>query len=217
MTLQNGLITAQAAYLWSDTAFWDPATGKLMWHDTKIFQGTEWPWAGSVSTVGPNPHEIAFGIGREHPRDLDQLIYSASSALQKFCAEGHLGRVLIAACIPEPILFRIASDAIGPTRPFEPAFLEYQASSGNSTQAYKTAERCGMDVPRMRRIIDAQIAEPFDGAGQTAHLGRDCWIGGNVVELEVRPEGMSSHILRTVPDRSRALEASNAAGQASLM
>lgn len=70
--------------------------------------------------------------------------------------------------------------------------------SGNSSAAYQLAIANGFTPERMARVIDAQIAEPIEGTGNLAQLGKRVWIGGNVVEFAITAEGVEGRVLRPV-------------------
>lgn len=198
MTLQNGCVTGSTAYLWTDTAHWDEATGEVVCYDTKAFQLQTWPAAGVLSCIGGNPHEIAFAIGKAWPSDIPALLAEAVKALRTHCLAGGSGRVLLATNRDGPRLFIVASDGAGVGEPFEPVELLSFTSSGNKSAAYQLAIDKGFTPDRMARVIDAQIAERFDGVGSLARFGNRVWIGGNVVEFAVTPDSVDSRVLRSV-------------------
>lgn len=204
MTLQNGLIHGSTAFLWADTAHWCGQTGRHLCNDTKAFQLHTWPAAGILSCHGGNPLTIASAIGEAWPVDVDDLLRAAARALYSYCAAGGGGRVLLATNLDGPRLFLIASDGAGLGPPFYPLELAHYTSSGNASPAYAEATRKGFTPARMARVIDAQIAEPFDGIGPLAHLGKRSWIGGDIVELAISPTGVDSKVIRTVAEPQKA-------------
>lgn len=198
MTLQNGLVQGRKAYLWADTAFWDSQTGDLVCYDAKAFQGLYWPFCGVMSCHGSNPHDLARTIGYAEPSNLSDLLAKARNALIGYCATGSTGRLLLASYEDGPRLHLIASDGAGIAAPFEPVEVDYYVSSGNDTLPYKMAAKRGFTPKRMAKVIDAQIAQPFTGAGELAHLGKGSWIGGNVVRFEIGESGVTSDVERAV-------------------
>lgn len=198
MTLQNGCITGSTAYLWTDTAVWNGQTGEVACYDTKVFTIQTWPAAGVLSCDGGNPHEIAFAIGNAYPEDVPALLAATVKALRSYCLSGGRGRVLLATNLDGPRLYMIASDGAGLGQPFEPIELLSFTSSGNSSAAYQLAIANGFTPERMARVIDAQIAEPIEGTGNLAQLGKRVWIGGNVVEFAITAEGVEGRVLRPV-------------------
>lgn len=198
MTLQNGSVSGANAYLWTDTAIWNGSTGEKLGYDSKAFTITTWPAAGVLSCHGGNPHEIAFAIGNAYPTDEAELLKATVDALRAYCLKGGEGRVLLATNKSGPRLFMVASDGAGLAEPFDPVELLSFTSSGNKSAAYQLAIANGFTPERMARVIDAQIAEPGEGMGRMAAFGAGVWIGGNVVELAVTPEGIKDRVLRNV-------------------
>jgi hypothetical protein len=201
MTLQNGMVQGRKAYLWADTAYWDGGTGELTCYDTKAFQGLFWPFGGIMSCYGGNPHNLAKAIGYAEPSDLSDLLTKARNALLGYCADGSTGRLLLASYENGPHLHLIASDGAGIAAPFEPVEVDFYVSSGNDTPAYKMAAKRGFTRKRMSKVIDAQITQPFTGAGVSAELGIRSWIGGNVVRMEVSDSGVTSVVERACVSR----------------
>lgn len=195
MTLMNGCVHDGTTTLWTDSLWWDVETGNPAFNAVKGFQGTFWPFAGVVSCAG-EPLLIEDEIGL--PADVPELLEQVRAALRAYYMRGGAGRVLLGTNLDGPRLFLIASDATGIAAPFEPAELLSFTSSGTGTAAYRRAIERGFTLKRMRRVIDAQIAEPFDGEGSLASLGRQTWIGGQIVEIEVTPAGVDSRVLRQV-------------------
>ena len=181
MTLQNGLVHGRKAYLWADTAIWDGTTGEIACYDTKAFQGLHWPFCGIIACYGRNPHDLAKAIGYADPSNLSDLLFKARNALIGYCADGSTGRLLLASYEDGAHLHLIASDDVGFAAPFEAVEVDHYVSSGNDSTAYKMAMKRGFTAKRMSKVIDAQIAQPFTGAGMATELGNRVWIGGNVV------------------------------------
>lgn len=193
MTLQNGARIGTEAFLWADTAYFDAATGKTCAFDTKAFLGLQWPFAGTLSTIGGNPHDIATEIGSACPMKAGELLSATAKATRRWCKAGGAARVLLAMHDGGPRLFMVASDRWHPdVAPYEPAELQHYCSSGNRSAPYLLAQACGWTVERMLAQIDAQRAEPHDGTnGAVGH-----WIDGNAVELRVAALGVTSRVVR---------------------
>jgi hypothetical protein len=201
MTLQNGMIDAQKAYLWADTGFWDMNTGELVGHDTKLFQGTGWHWAGSVTTWGAPQRNLISDISFGNVKTLDSLLLSAVEALRAFVANGGGGRVAIASYEDRPRLHMIACHEMFPGSgygPFEPTEVGHFVCSGNETPAYRDAAAKGFTPERMRAVIDAQCLLKWEGQGPLAALGPRTWIAGNVVRVDVGADGVTSAVERAV-------------------
>lgn len=200
MTLQNGLIYRRKAYLWTDTEYFCGETGRSLGTDTKNFYLHTWPAAGVLSFHGGNPLTIATAIGEQWPVDVDDLLAKAVDAVRAYCAAGGTGRALIATNLDGPRLFVIASDGAGLGPAFCPLELTHYTSSGNTSRAYQRALRLGMNPARMAKVIDAQIAEPFEGIGPLSRLGKRRWIGGEIVQMEVSATGVENRVIRTVDE-----------------
>jgi hypothetical protein len=206
MTLQNGLVHGGRAYLWTDTAFYDAFTGELLGFDSKAMQGLYWPWAGVLSSIGGDPHEIARMVGEAWPADVPSVLRATAAALRSYASHGHTARVLLATWQDRPQLWMVATDDAGGDGPFVPTEATHYLNFGNTLPAYKRAAAKGFNPKRMHRVIDAQIAEPFELAGTFAATGRRHWLGGNVVEIEVSGEGVESRVLRPVSVGAGAAE-----------
>lgn len=199
MTLQNGCVTGSTVYLWTDTAWWNGETGEEIGFDSKAFYLRNMAAAGVLSCHGGNPHEIAFEVGRAAPGNVAELLSTTADALRAYCLRGGFGRVLLATNLDGPALYMIASDRIWPDRePFEPVGLHFYTSSGNQSAAFQLAAAAGFTPQRMERVIEAQIAETFDGTGPLANLGKRRWIGGEVIEVSIAPAGVESRVVRSV-------------------
>jgi hypothetical protein len=198
MTLQNGCITGPSAYLWTDTLYWNGETGEPIGFDTKAFQLQTWPAAGVLSVSGGNPHEMAFAIGNAWPLNVEALLAETVKAVRTYCRSGGFARVLLATNLHGPRLHMIASDGAASGEPFEPFELLSFTSSGNQSAAYHLAVGAGFTPERMAKVIDAQIAEPFEGVGVLERLGKQNWIGGNIIEIEVKATGVESRVVRAL-------------------
>jgi hypothetical protein len=160
MTLQNGAIIGSKAHMWCDTAFMDAATGKTVFYDTKAFQGLFWPFAGTTTTIGGNPHQLMRNIGNAYPKDHDELVEITRRQVIGYAAGGHLVRVLLATCNPSPRLVMVASDDLGFAKPFEPVEMTAYTSSGNQSAAYQLAIANGWTRARMLSVIEHSTPNP---------------------------------------------------------
>lgn len=200
MTLQNGLIHKGRAYLWTDTALWEAATGKAIGEVSKAFTGTQWPWGAVLSGTmrTDDPYRVQKAIGDAWPANPAELIEVTRDALRREALQGLMGRVLLAYPCPEygARMFLIASDELPFAKPFEPfETVEYMCFGNGEPWA---AEFAGKDLTpsMMRRFIDRQIENP----SQTVLGWQGRTIGGNVVELKVTAEGVDSRVLRPIPE-----------------
>ncbi|MBL9066456.1 MAG: hypothetical protein JNN10_09205 [Sphingopyxis sp.] len=198
MTLQNGLIHRDRAFLWSDEGHFDAATGELVLLQSKAIQCQWPPFAVSASSNGGNPHDIFSAIGEAAPSDLSALLSACADALRAYAAQGYLANLLIAAWDNEPRLFFASThEAHG-----EPAFIPFEVlhhvSTGQHLPAYHAAVAEGLTPRSMARLIDAQIASPFALEGPLSASGERTWYGGGVVQIEVSRTGVTERFIRMV-------------------
>ncbi|KRA84180.1 hypothetical protein [Altererythrobacter sp. Root672] len=198
MTLQNGLVCGDKAYLWCDTAYFDYSTGELLGFASKALQGLNWPFAGVLSSIGGDQHEIARDIGEAYPQDVPSLLSAASEALRRYAAKGFMARVLLATWEDRPKLWLVATDACTREGPFMPCEAVHYLSAGNDLPEYKRAVRKGLTPKRMARVIHAQLKHPVEAAGPPGAAGYRIQYGGNVVEIEISRHGVDSRVLRAV-------------------
>lgn len=201
MTLQNGLVHGSKAYLWTDTAHWNPDTGEILAHGTKVFNSTVWPYAVSFSTVGGGLGFFADEIGTANPQGLEELLGAATDALRWYAREGGGGRVMVASYDGKPRLHIIACHVLFPGSgygPFEPVEIDYFICSCNDSAPALVAAREGYNLKRMRRVIDAQCSTPWLSTGGLEHLGPRVWLGGDIYRIEVGAGGVTSALERTV-------------------
>lgn len=201
MTLQNGMKDATKALLWADTGYWDMKTGELAGHAEKMFQGTDWPWAGALTTWGAPAMELIEDIAFGNTKTLDSLLATCVDALRCHVQRGGGGRVAIASYEDRPRLHMIACHEMFPGSgygPFDPVELEHFVCSANDSPAYYEAASKGFTPDRMRAVIDTQCASTWEGQGPLAALGPRTWIAGNVVRVEVGADGVTSEIERAV-------------------
>lgn len=198
MTLQNGLVHGGKAYLWADTGFFDSTTGELVCLDTKVFQGLYWPFAGALSCIGGNPHEIALHISNAWPGDVPSLLATTTDALRHYAAKGFIARVLLATWADRPQLWMIGTDDCAGEGAFVPCEVLHYMNSANGLPEVQRAERMGFTPKRMARVIDAQLANSVEAAGPMGAAGLKVQYGGNVVQYEVSRDGLESRVLRAV-------------------
>ena len=199
MTLQNGLIHRDKAYLWTDEGYFEAATGKLLFLDSKALKSLTWPYAVSTSSNGGNPHEIFAAIGAAAPTDLSSLLLAVSDALSAYAAQGFTAFVLVAAWEREARLFLVSTIDRGPDDPaFQPIEILHHVCTGQHLPAYHDAVAAGLTPQNMARVIDAQIVTPFALQGPMGSSGERIWFGGGVVQIEVTRDGITDRVLRMV-------------------
>ena len=198
MTLQNGLVHGQKAYLWCDSAFFDGQTSELLGMDAKGFTGLYWPFAGVLSSIGGNPQEIAVDIGNSWPTDVPSLLTSATEALRRYAAKGYIARILLATFEERPQLWLIGTDDCAGEGAFVAGELLYYSNAGQGLPELKEAEAKGMNPNRMRRLIDAQLQAEVTMTGSYGESGGLVQYGGNIVEFTVSRSGVDSKVLCSV-------------------
>lgn len=198
MTLQNGLVHGDSAYLWCDTAYYDSATGELLCFAAKAFQGLWWPYAGVLSSLGGNQQEIAADIGHAWPSDVPSLLDATSAALRRYAAKGHAARALLATYTDRPALWLVGTDNCSGEGSFMPCECSHYLNTGNGLPEYQKAAAKGLNPRRMRRVIDAQLCNRVEAAGELGAAGYRIQYGGNVVEIEVSQRGVESRVVRAV-------------------
>lgn len=199
MTLQNGLIHRDKAYLWTDEGYFDGETGKLLFLDSKALKSLTWPYALSISSNGGNPHEILHDVRSAAPVDLASLLSAVSDALRTYALKGFTATVLVAAWEGEPHLFYVSTIDRGPKEPaFQPDELLHCVCSGQQLTAYHEAVAAGLTPESMANVIDAQIEAPFKLEGLMGSSGERIWFGGGVVQIEVSRDGVRDRVIRMV-------------------
>lgn len=199
MTLQNGLVYRNKAFLWTDTAHWDLETGEVVEHGGKVFKGNAWPYAFALSTWGRALGPIADHIGHHNPQSLADLLEAATDALRWYVREGGGGRVLVASHDGKPRLHMIACHDLFPGSgygPFEPVEIDYFVCSCQDSAPAQVAAREGFNPKRMRRVIDAQCSTPWEVQGGLEKFGRRAWVGGDIHRIEVSAQGVTGTLER---------------------
>ncbi len=193
MTLQNGAIHGGNAYLWSDTAWFEPATGKMVGKSPKAFHGLRWPWSVSTSLVGADTSSfsgIVAQVGKHDPADIPALLDACTAALRTFAlaSESRTGRLMVAAWdkgLNTARLFFITSDVVvGPA--FEPAEALHLVSGGTGSDAYRRFVESGNQPKHMQGLITVQRKERWTVPGFA--LGH--YVGGEVVRHAVTADGV---------------------------
>lgn len=204
MTLQNGLIYRDRAYLWTDEGFFDGATGKLLCLDSKAMKSLTWPYALCTASNGGVPHEIMHDVASAAPTDLASLLSAVSDALRAYALKGFTASVLVAAWEGEARLFLVSSIDRGADDPaFRPIEILHHVCTGMHLPAYHEAVAAGLTPQSMAKVIDAQIEQPFELDGPMAAVGKRLWFGGGIVQIEVSKDGVRDKVLRLV-DQSEA-------------
>jgi hypothetical protein len=199
VTLQNGLVHGDRAYLWCDTAYYNIGTSELIGFDSKAFQGVTWPFAGICSCLGGNPHSLVEEIGDCWPLGPQQLLDVTARALKGYAAKGNMARILLALWHDRPQIWLIGTDDCGGDGPFVATECLHYVNAGNDLPEYHRAARKGFTPERMAYVIDAQLAAPpVIAAGEAGANGYRVQYGGNVVEIEVTRRGVDSRVLRAV-------------------
>lgn len=197
MTLQNGLIHQDRAYLWCDEAFF-LATGQLSHLQSKAMKSLTWPYAISAASNGGNPHDIFHAVASTKPTDLASLLSAVSNALRAYASAGNLAYILVAAWEGEARLFLASTIPTQGEAAFEPFEILHYVCGGNELPAYQEAIASGLTPDSMATVIDAQIVTPFAMEGPMGASGKRIWFGGGVIEIEVSRTGVSERVIRMV-------------------
>jgi hypothetical protein len=197
MTLQNGLIHQDQAYLWCDEAFF-LATGQLSHLQSKAMKSLTWPYAISAASNGGNPHDIFHAVASTKPTDLVSLLSAVSDALRAYASAGNIASTLIAAWEGEARLFFAATIPMQGEAAFEPFEILHHVCSGNELPAYQEAVASGLTPDSMANVIAAQIETPYALEGPMGASGKHIWFGGGIVEIEVSRTGVSERVIRMV-------------------
>lgn len=196
MTLQTGAILGQAGYLWSDSAYFDGATGAdFVGFGAKVFHSTAWPFAFSTSCVGGNPYRLAMALDAAAPKHLGSLLWWCREELRHFCRAGEYGQLLVAGWCDQRQavrMFLLRSEAADEDPAFEPIEVTSFSNGGRDLPAAKVAQRKGFTVDRMLRVIDAQFENPDPGARE----GVVVRYGGEVIQTKVTRDGVTQEVVR---------------------
>lgn len=204
MTLQNGFLSADEVRLYCDTAWLSAPDLKVCAFYPKAIHGLHWSWAATTTLVTPHPDEMlnfATAMGDAVAKGMGDLLADCQDWLHAFLERGGIvGRVLIGGFEPgsnEPDLWIVATDDLGFAAPFTPVSLASYVSSANDCAAYHDAMANGFTPERMRAVIDTQRNTPIEHPGWPGTYA----IGGALVELIVRKDGVTANELHQWPDK----------------
>lgn len=207
MTLQNGLVMGDTAYLWSDTGWFDPATGALKLIGGKVLQGLTFPFAVSFSSNGGNPYMMFDAIEARFPISLPALLEGAVEGLRAYAATGHVGTLLVAAWEDEPRLFLIRSfDGLSghDESAFEPIEVLHHICNGAGSPELEALRSAGLSRRRMHRVNDLLASRPFDYHESFGVQHGRRGIGGTIVETTVTRGGVRNTVIRTLDEQAAA-------------
>ncbi|MEM6827679.1 MAG: hypothetical protein AAF553_07020 [Pseudomonadota bacterium] len=204
MTLQNGLRTDDAAYLWSDTACYG-FDGQFRYHDAKLLVSDSFPFAFVHSGMSDVGDRVTQGLAASKPSTYPALVEAVVGALktptasEQSCAGGE--RVLIASFDDRPRLTLIADKPTVGYPAFEPLETR-KIVSGESEAIHAASERAGADPDGMLHIIETQALEPldFDSAQPVA---------GNIMHAKVTRERVELSLVAVLPDPTGTAAADN--------
>jgi hypothetical protein len=204
MTLQNGFIRGDSAYLYSDTAFHDLATGQLLGQFAKVYSlPTGFPCAVSLTTIGGMQNELVDKIG--YSVTLDGILEQCSKSLRAYCAAGHLARMLVAAYYDGPRLFLIAYDSDklpSGGEPFVPVEMTHVMSSGNDLPEYAAMIAAGFSTESVDAFHEAQISHGMTYDDAPDHLrDRRNWFGGQLCEVAVSGRGVELNVIHEIANQ----------------
>lgn len=193
MTLQNGLLTPEAAFLWSETGMYSWDEKQLLWHQNKIFVGAGWPWAYIHSGTDDVAAEVDDAICVAQPANLRALIGCIQAALQPHLGHAWPGgqRVLIAAYEGKPHLLIIGTKELAGYSPLAPVPIRPKMVSSDSEAIRREAAK-GVTPETMLRVIRQQHAE--------SHLEGHWPLAGKVTRARVSREGVALDVVDELPD-----------------
>ena len=157
MTIQNGLLHRDAAYLWSDTAHWDLATGRRVLVSAKTYQGALWPWAVAISG---DSHGSAEGLSGLPALTPSGLLEAAAENLRAEADDGRLHRMLFAW--PEAQRARlcfISSEAPEGFPSLTPHFVRSYLCWGSDADSFAPFKGRTLTPDDMREIVKLQMAD----------------------------------------------------------
>lgn len=202
MTLQNGLLTPDAAYLWSETGLytWER---QLVGHNSKFFVSGSWPWAIIHSGTEDVSAELEFAICSEQPSSLAALVSCVQTALKPHLNHEWPGgqRVLIGAYEGGPHLILVTTQEQSGYPPLTPLPIRTHMISGGSEGISQEVAK-GVTLESMGRIIRQQHADsameanwPLAGKVTRARVSSD---GVEFVEVDELPDPTASTVERVV-------------------
>jgi hypothetical protein len=212
MTMVNGVIQGDAAYLYADTAFFDPATGRVLAYDCKILRGTgALPWAVGVTFLGNyRANDVLHKLNAERVDDLVEQLPGVIAAFRAKSAEcgapKTIVRLLLAAWDEEcgqPRLF-VAGDALqGFTRsewcpPGVTELSYFTGSESDFSHHWRGQTPCDLDAFDVERDAIALFEEarllPYKPDDQDMALGT--YIGGALQMTTISRDGVKAVVLR---------------------
>lgn len=204
MTLQNGAIHDGTAYLWSDTAWFEHGTVRMMGKGVKTLHGLHWPWAVSTTLIGADSASvvnIGKHIGSDDPTDIPALLDTCTEALRAFteAGENRTGRLMVAAwdyALNTARLFFITSDVVvGPA--FEAHEALHLVSGGTGSEAYRRFVESGNQPKHMQGLIAVQRKEVWHVSG----FAPGHYVGGEVLRHAVTADGVRAVVVSQWHDR----------------
>lgn len=194
MTLQNGLLTPDAAYLWSETGMFTWQEKRLIGHDPcKILAGSGWPWALLHSGTYDVWEPLECSLGIERVASLGALVERIQWALQPHLSHDWPNgqRVLIAAYEGGPHLILVTTEEMGGYPPLTPLPIRTHMISGGSEAITREVAK-GVTVESMARIIRQQHADC---------MLDDNWpLSGKVTRARVSCSGVELDVVDELPE-----------------
>ena len=205
MTLMNGLMYQGKAYLWVDTAVWDPTTGERIGDAEKAFVGNLWPWAAvHTGHIDPNDlNKVARRMAERPNLTAESLLRDAIEVLRIEADEGSLGRLLLAYPCPEygaRLTIISNRDFLPVAKAYEPLDVGEFLCSGNGADWAKGYHGRDLTPEDVRSFIRLQAQHPFDTEDGWQGLG----IGGDILEIEVAPNGVQVRNLYNLDEAKAA-------------
>lgn len=204
MTLQNGAIHDGTADLWSDTAWFEHGTGRMIGKGNKTLHGLHWPWAVSTTLIGadgPSVINIGKHIGNDDPADIPALLHTCIDALRAFVEgrENRTGRLMVAAwdyALSTARLFFITSDVVVGSA-FEAHEALHLVSGGTGSDAYRLFVEGGNQPKHMQSLIAVQRKEVWNVPG----FAPGHYVGGEVLRHAVTADGVRAVVVSQWHDR----------------
>lgn len=195
MTLQNGLLTPGAAYLWTECGMFTWEDKRLIGHDPdKIFTGWGWPYALLHSGTYDVWMPLAWALRSDPPSSLSALVGTIQTALQPHLGHDWEGgqRVLIAAYEGgRPHLLLVTTEAMGGYPPLAPLPIRTHMISGGSEGIAREVAK-GVTPDSMVRVIRQQHADCL--------LDGNWPLAGKVKRARVSREGVELTVVDELPE-----------------
>jgi hypothetical protein len=192
MTLQNGLLTREAAYLWTETALYSMER-ELLYHEPKHFVGQGWPYAIVHSGTTDAWEAVYAEIEAKRPQGLDALVRLIAPILEPFLVPvwGFNQRVLIASYEGQPRLTVVSTEPLGGYAPLQAIPIRTHMVNSTSDRIAREVAR-GVSVETMPRIIRAQHADSL--------LEGNWPLAGKVTRVKVSRAGVEVEDVDELPD-----------------